>query len=79
MQIFLPFWYTSGILYSFDFCGGLFFVFKNGGPDNLERWVGRMGGRFKREGTYVYIWLIHIAVPQKLTQHWFLYNTTCFG
>ena len=20
--------------------------------------------------TYAYLWLIHIAVPQKLTQHW---------
>ena len=25
--------------------------------DNLEGW--EMGGRFKREGTYVYLWLIH--------------------
>ena len=24
-----------------------------------------MGGRFKREGTYVYVWLIHIEVWQK--------------
>ena len=28
-----------------------------------------MGGRSKREGIYVYIELIHIAVQQKLTQH----------
>ena len=27
-----------------------------------------MGGRFKREGTYVYLWLIHADVPQKPTQ-----------
>ena len=28
--------------------------------------MGReMGGRFKREGTYVYLWLIHVAVWQK--------------
>ena len=27
---------------------------------NLERWNGReMVGRFKREGIYVYLWLIH--------------------
>ena len=24
-----------------------------------------MGGRFKREGTYVYVWLIHVEVRQK--------------
>ena len=30
---------------------------------NLEGWGGReMGGRFKREGTYVYLWLIHVGV-----------------
>ena len=23
---------------------------------------GEMGGRFKREGTYVHLWLIHVAV-----------------
>ena len=28
-----------------------------------------VGGRFKREGTYVYLWLIHIVVWQKTTQH----------
>ena len=33
---------------------------------NLEGWTGReMGGRFKREGTYVYLWLIHVDVWQK--------------
>ena len=25
-------------------------------------WGGEMGGRFKREGTYVYLWLIQIEV-----------------
>ena len=25
--------------------------------------------RFKREGTYVYLWLIHVAIWQKPTQH----------
>ena len=28
-----------------------------------------VGGRFKREGTYVYLWLIHVAVWQKSTQY----------
>ena len=50
MQIFLPFWYTLGILYSFDYCGGLFFVFKNGGPDNLERWMGELEGGSRGRG-----------------------------
>ena len=37
---------------------------------DLEGWDGwEVGGRFKREGTYVYIWLIHIDVWQKPTQH----------
>ena len=32
---------------------------------------GGMGleGRFRREGTYVYVWLIHIVVWQKPTQY----------
>ena len=39
--------------------------------DNLEEWDGvGGGGRFKREGTYVYLWLIHITVWQKPTQHY---------
>ena len=30
---------------------------------NLEGWDGReMGGSFKREGIYVYLWLIHVEV-----------------
>ena len=30
---------------------------------NLEGWDGReMGGRFKREGIYVNLWLIHVQV-----------------
>ena len=28
-----------------------------------------VGGRFKREGTYVYLWLIHVDVWQKPTQY----------
>ena len=27
-----------------------------------------MGGRLKREGTYVYLWLIHVDVLQKTTK-----------
>ena len=31
--------------------------------------MGReMGGRFKREGTYVYLWLIHVDVWKKPTK-----------
>ena len=50
--------------------------------DNLEGWVGmgwdgmgwaglgwEGGGRFKRKETYVYLWLIHVDVWQKPTQH----------
>ena len=29
-----------------------------------------LGGRFKREGTYVYLWLIHIGVWQKSMQYY---------
>ena len=36
---------------------------KQGLCDNLEVWVGReMEGRFKREGIYVYLWLIPVEV-----------------
>ena len=28
-----------------------------------------VGGRFKREKTYVYLWLIHVDIWQKLTQY----------
>ena len=38
--------------------------------DNLEEWDGvGVGGRFKREGTYVYLWLIHVDIWQK-TMHY---------
>ena len=30
---------------------------------------GGVGERLKREGIYVCLWLIHIVVQQKLTQH----------
>ena len=40
--------------------------FLNGsGNSNLEAWDGEgdeMRGRFKREGMYVYLWLIHVEV-----------------
>ena len=29
---------------------------------NLEGSDGEMGGRFKRQGIYVYLWLIHVEV-----------------
>ena len=32
--------------------------------DNLEKWDG-VGGKFKRDGTYIYLWLIHVDVWQK--------------
>ena len=37
--------------------------------DDLEREDGGMRGRPKREGTHVYIQLIHAVVKQKLTLH----------
>ena len=38
-------------------------------PNNLEGWDGEGGGReFKREGVYVYLWLIHADVWQKPTK-----------
>ena len=35
--------------------------------DDLDGWDGG-GGRSKRDRRYVYIWLIHFVVQQKLTQ-----------
>ena len=38
--------------------------------NNLLGWDGvEEGGRFKREGTYVYLWWIHVVVWQKSTQY----------
>ena len=38
--------------------------------DSLEGWVGgEVAGRFKWEGIYVYLWLIHADVWQKPTQY----------
>ena len=36
----------------------------------LEGWDGEGDGRFKREGIYVYLWLIHVEVEQKTTKFW---------
>ena len=36
--------------------------------DSLEGWVG-WGGRFKREWTYVYLWLTHVDVWQTPSQY----------
>ena len=36
---------------------------------NLRGGMGReMGGRFKRPGTYVYLWLIYVEIWQKTTK-----------
>ena len=35
--------------------------------NNLKGW--EVGGRFKREGTCAYLWLMHIDVWQKPTQY----------
>ena len=35
---------------------------KQGLSINLEGWDGEMGGRFKREGRYIYLWLIQVEV-----------------
>ena len=38
--------------------------------DDLDGWDGvGVGGSLKREGIYVYLWLIHIVVWQKPIQH----------
>ena len=40
---------------------------KPGLCNNLKGW--EVGGRFNREGTCVYLWLIHVDLWQKSTQH----------
>ena len=39
---------------------------------SVSTWRGGMGremrGRFKREGIYVYLWLIHVELLQKTTK-----------
>ena len=39
----------------------------NQASDNLEGWT--VGGRLKREGTHVYLWLTHVDVWQRPTQN----------
>jgi len=36
----------------------------------FENEAREMGRRFRRERTYVYLWLIHVDVWQKPTQYW---------
>ena len=36
--------------------------------DDLEGWM-EVGGKLRREGTYVYLQLNHFALQQKPTQH----------
>ena len=39
--------------------------------DNLEGKDGvGVGERFKREGIFVYLWMIYVSVQQKPTQRW---------
>ena len=37
-------------------------------PSSLKQMGTKVGGRFKREGTYIYLWLIHVDVWQNPTQ-----------
>ena len=38
--------------------------------DSLQAWGGEGGERvFRREGTHVYLWLIHVDVWRKLSQY----------
>ena len=37
--------------------------------DEAEGWDVGVGGRFQREGIYVYLELIHVIVQQKQIQH----------
>ena len=36
--------------------------------DNAETWT-EVGGRFKREGIHVHLWLIHVDVWEKPTKY----------
>ena len=38
------------------------------GFSRQEYWSGVRGGKFKRDGIYVYLWSIHVAVWQKTTK-----------
>ena len=37
--------------------------------DSVEGWDGDLGGRYKRDRTYVYLWLIHVVIWQKQAQY----------
>ena len=37
--------------------------------NDLEGWDGRRGPRLGKEGLYIQLWLIHVVVWQKPTQH----------
>ena len=37
--------------------------------NDLEGWDGKRGQRLGKEGMYIQLWLIHIVVWQKPTQH----------
>ena len=51
--------------------GNLLYVSGNSNRGSVSTWRGGMGremkGRFKMEGTYVYLWLIHAEVWQETT------------
>ena len=36
---------------------------------DLEGWNKGVGGRLKKERIYVYLWLIHVVVQEKLTKY----------
>ena len=40
-----------------------------GARDDLEGRTGEVGGKLKKEETYVYLQLIHIVIWQKSKQH----------
>ena len=52
--------------------GNLLYGSGNSKRGSVSTWVGgmgkEMGGRFKREEIYVYLWLIHVEVRQKRTK-----------
>ena len=52
--------------------GNLLYGSGNSDRGSVSTWRGRMGREmgegFRREGIYVYIWLIHVEVGQKTTK-----------
>ena len=76
-------WGESGMACVSHLASGLDFCFSISGVPNLRevmphdlRWSWcnnirnrEVGGRFKREGTYVHLWLIHVDVWQKSNQY----------